>query len=99
MRSFLSYCQSGEKHSDVTLNKDINNNNRNDVFCIEMDFPREAHPSTRVSLFNEILPSPAVFGATEENIYKRTERKDILTDKEILKVQNRAGSTKRMNSA
>ena len=96
---FLVLCPSGEKHSNVTLYKDINNNNGDDVFCVEMNLPGEIHPGACVGFFDEIVPSPTMFGAAEENIYKGTERQDVLADQKVFKVQDGAGTAQGVKSA
>ena len=40
-----------------------------------------------------------MFGAAEENIYKGTERQDVLADQKVFKVQNGAGAAQGMKSA
>ena len=66
---------------------------RKNVFCIYSEPIAHLESLTQVCLCFEVIPAPTVSArGTEQNVYEGSDRKNIVTDNKILKIENVAGS-------
>ena len=54
-----------EEHSVIAVEEDIQDNQRQNVGCIEAHPFREAYALTGINFFNEFVPAPAVARSAE----------------------------------
>ena len=54
-----------EEHSVIAVEEDIQDNQRQNVGCIETHPFREAYALAGINLFNEFVPAPAVAASAE----------------------------------
>lgn len=54
-----------EEHSVIAVEEDVQDNQRQNVGCIEAHPFREAYTLTCINFFNEFVPAPAVAGSAE----------------------------------
>ena len=54
-----------EEHSVIAVEEDVQDNQRQNVGCIEAHPFREAYALTGINLFNEFVPAPAVAASAE----------------------------------
>lgn len=54
-----------EEHSVIAVEEDIQDNQRQNVGCIEAHPFWEAYALAGINLFNEFVPAPAVAGSAE----------------------------------
>ena len=81
-------CSQTCKFIIVTFQIDHNDNRRNSIGNIIFQTFREFHACTGIHLCNEIVPSPSVSCHTEQQIHKRTKRKQVITYKEIFQIHD-----------
>lgn len=54
-----------EEHSVIAVEEDVENDQRQNIRCIEAHPFREAYALAGINLFNEFVPAPAVAGSAE----------------------------------
>lgn len=77
-------------HRYVSLHKDKQYYQWQNIGKIELKClsSREFHAFSGIRFFQEIVPSPSVSCHTEQQIHKRTKRKQVITYKEIFQIHD-----------
>lgn len=79
----LSPKQIREEFGDIALYENRQNNQGQNIGYINAYPFREAQTVACICFFGKILPAPAAFGGAEQQIDKRAERQNIVTDDEV----------------
>jgi len=88
-----------EEHSVIAVEEDVQDNQRQNVGCIEAHPFREAYTLTCINLFNEFVPAPAVAGSAEGQEDKAAQRQDVVADEEVFQIQHAGAFAQRLKAA
>ena len=100
--SFLSFCDGLSltcKFTPIPLYKQENHDKRYNKCNIKSHPFRKSWTFPGVCFCEEILPSPAVTGRTEKNIYQASKRQKVIAHDKILQIKDRCSFAKRSESA
>jgi len=88
-----------EEFRDNTLSPKNNKNDRQNELDVDIQPLRKLQTVTRVCFFKEVFPAPAeLIGGTEQNIYERAERKNVVGDDEVFQIKDIGACTERSES-
>ena len=96
-RLFLSCLAINNPHD--THNKNKHHKYRQNIRHIALHKPLYLKTLAGIGFIYEVIPAPALFRHTEQNEYKRAERKNEVADYSILKVKYRASCAERLKTA
>lgn len=95
IRSGVLYEALCEKFLFVSDDEDDQDDQRQDVGYIESRPPGEFQSLPAVRFSDEVIPTPAPFAGTEQQVDQRTQRQQIVGDQEVLQILNVADMRER----
>ena len=75
-----------EELLDIALSKDEYHDDGKDLRQVEAEGLGELQASAFIGLSHELIPAPAVAGAAEQAVDKRTDGKEVVADAEVFEI-------------
>ena len=83
----------------VAVEEDVENDQRQNIRCIEADPFREAYALTGVGLGDKVIPAPAIAARAEAKVDKASQRQQVVADEEVLQVKHAGAFAERLEAA
>ena len=83
----------------VAVEEDVENDQRQNIRCIEADPFREAYALTGVGLGDKVIPAPAIAARAEAKVDKASQRQQVVADEEVLQIQHAGALAERLEAA
>ena len=83
----------------IAVKEDVENDQRQNIRCIEADPFREGHALTGVGLGDKVIPAPAIAARAEAKVDKASQRQQIVADEEVLQVKHAGALAERLDIA
>ena len=83
----------------IAVEEDVENDQRQNIGCIEADPFREAYALTGVGLGDEVIPAPAIAARAEAKVDKASQRQQVVADEEVLQVKHAGALAERLDIA
>ena len=83
----------------IAVEEDVENNQWQNIRCIEADPFREAYALAGVGLGNKVIPAPAIAARAEAKVDKASQRQEVVADEEVLQVQHAGAFAERLEAA
>ena len=83
----------------IAVEEDVENDQRQNIRCIEADPFREAYALTGVGLGDKVIPAPAIAARAEAKVDKASQRQQVVADEEVLQVKHAGALAERLEAA
>ena len=83
----------------IAVEEDVENNQRQNIRCIEANPFREAYALTGVGLSDEVIPAPAIAARAEAKVDKASQWQQVVADEEVLQVKHTGALAERLDIA